>query len=126
MILAAPMVRKKGGGDGSMGAACYHQSMREHLAGAKLALHYRNASSGAVPSILLKNVPPALHRRLKLRAAAQRRSLQQEVMVVLEHGLSFLDAAPHNRLPPPVPLKMKVPLTQAFLDECKKERDARR
>jgi hypothetical protein len=79
-----------------------------------------------MPAILLKNVPPSLHRRLKLRAADQRRSLQQEVMVVLEQGLSFLDAAPHNRLPPPIPVPSKVPLTHAFLEECKRERDARR
>jgi antitoxin FitA-like protein len=77
-------------------------------------------------SILLKNVPPGLHRRLKLRAAAERRSLQQETMLVLEHGLSVLDASRHNYLPPPVPLKMKVPLTNAFLEELKRERDARR
>jgi plasmid stability protein len=77
-------------------------------------------------AILLKNVPPGLHRRLKTRAVAERRSLQQEVMLVLEHGLSALDGAQHNYLPPPTPLKMRVPLTNAFLAEIKRERDARR
>jgi hypothetical protein len=80
----------------------------------------------SMPAILLKNVPPGLHRRLKARAAAQRRSLQQEAMLALEQGLSFLDGAPHNRLPPPVPVKSKVPMTNAFLEELKRERDARR
>jgi hypothetical protein len=79
-----------------------------------------------MPAILLKNVPPALHRRLKLRAAAERRSLQQETMLVLEHGLSALDAFPHNHLPPPEPMKTSFRLTNAFLEELKKERDARR
>jgi hypothetical protein len=79
-----------------------------------------------MPAILLKNVPPGLHRRLKVRALAQRRSLQQEVMLVLEHGLSFLDGGPHNRLPPPVPVKSTVPMTNAFMEELKRERDARR
>jgi plasmid stability protein len=79
-----------------------------------------------MPAILLKNVPPALHRRLKQRAAAERRSLQQEAMLVLEHGLSVLDAFPHNRLSPSVPLKTKFKLTDAFLEDLKRDRDARR
>jgi hypothetical protein len=79
-----------------------------------------------MPAILLKNVPPGLHRRLKLRAAAERRSLQQETMLVLEHGLSVLDAFPHNTLPVPPPLKTKFRMTEAFLEDVKRERDARR
>lgn len=80
-----------------------------------------------VASILLKNVPPHLHRRLKLRAAAERRSLQQEALLALERGVSLLPAGfRHNTLPPPVPLRMKVPLTNAALEEAKRERDAHR
>ena len=47
-------------------------------------------------------------------------------MLVLEHGLSVLDAFPHNTLPPPPPLETKFRLTDAFLAEVKRERDARR
>jgi plasmid stability protein len=87
-----------------------------------LPKHYRSL----MPAILLKDVPPGLHRRLKLRAAAERRSLQQETMLVLEHGLSVLDGFPHNDLPPPEPMKTEFRLTDAFLEEIKRERDARR
>lgn len=80
----------------------------------------------AVPAILLKNVPAGLHRRLKQRAAAERRSLQQEAMLVLQHGLSALDAFPHNHLPPPEPMPTRFRLTDAFLAETKRERDGRR
>ena len=82
-----------------------------------------------MPAILLKDVPPAVHRRLKQNAAAQRRSLQQEALLALERGLS--DAGSSVRpaapaLPPPVPIRLKVPLTDALLAEIKRERDARR
>jgi hypothetical protein len=80
-----------------------------------------------MPSILLKNVPLQLHRRLKLRAAAERRSLQQEAILALERGVSLLPGGfRHNTLPPPTPVRMKVPLTNAFLEEMKRERDAHR
>ncbi|HVW22646.1 MAG TPA: hypothetical protein VHC86_15630 [Opitutaceae bacterium] len=78
----------------------------------------------SMASILLKNVPPQLHRRLKLRAAAERRSLQQETMFILEFGLGTLDAR-RNHPQPPVPFKMRIPVTQAFLDEVRRERNAR-
>jgi hypothetical protein len=47
-------------------------------------------------------------------------------MLALEYGLSALAALPRNFLPPPVPVRMKVPLTDAMLAEAKRERDARR
>lgn len=48
----------------------------------------------AVSTITIKDVPWALHRTLKARAAANRRSLNQEVIMTLEGSLhgSCLDA----------------------------------
>lgn len=79
-----------------------------------------------MPAILLKDVPPAVHRRLKQNALAQRRSLQQEALLALERGLHEPTAISRDTLPPPVPIKMKVPLTNEMLMEAKHERDARR
>ena len=79
-----------------------------------------------MPAILIKDVPPALHRRLKQHAATRKRSLQQEAMIALERGMDAHAPIPRNTLPPPVPIKMKVPLTDAFLAKVKRERDARR
>ena len=39
-------------------------------------------------SITLKSLPPALHRALKSRAARHKRSLNQEVIAVLEEGIA--------------------------------------
>jgi plasmid stability protein len=37
-----------------------------------------------MPGLLIKNVPPELHRKLKERARDHRRSLSSEVLVLLE------------------------------------------
>jgi plasmid stability protein len=38
-----------------------------------------------MPSLTLKDIPPALHERLRERAARNRRSLSQEALACLEH-----------------------------------------
>lgn len=70
-----------------------------------------------MPSILLKDVPAALHRRLKKQAAAQRRSLQQEALLALERGATGTGVT--ARLPTPV--QTKIPLTEAWLRSAKSE-----
>ena len=40
-----------------------------------------------MPGLVIKDLPPALHRRLKARASAHRRSLAREVLVLLEEAL---------------------------------------
>ncbi len=40
-----------------------------------------------MPALLIKNLPPALHRRLKQLALGRRRSLQQEALLALERGM---------------------------------------
>ena len=41
-----------------------------------------------MPGLLIKEVPVELHRRLKERAAANRRSLRREVLVILEEAVA--------------------------------------
>lgn len=41
-----------------------------------------------MPTITLKGLPDALYERLKLQAAANRRSLNSEVLVCLEHAVA--------------------------------------
>jgi len=40
-----------------------------------------------MPSVLLKDLPGKLHRRLRERAARHRRSLSKEVIVILERAV---------------------------------------
>jgi len=41
-----------------------------------------------MPDLLIRNVPPELHARLKAAAAAHRRSLTQEAIQIIEENLS--------------------------------------
>jgi len=45
-------------------------------------------------SLLIRNVDPALHARLKARAAAHHRSLEDEARRLLQSGLARPDPAP--------------------------------
>lgn len=56
-----------------------------------------------MPALVLKNVPEALHERLKAQAAANRRSLTQEVIQLLERGVLTLQPG-DPQLPQPVRL----------------------
>ncbi len=51
-----------------------------------------------MPTLVIKSVPAKLHARLKRTAAAHRRSVTQETMVLLEKALAAEEAAPS---PPP-------------------------
>ena len=52
-----------------------------------------------MPAIVLESVPEALHRRLKRAAAAHRRSLTQEAIVLLEAALAQQEARAQNPEP---------------------------
>lgn len=54
-----------------------------------------------MPDLLIRNVPPELHARLKAAAAAHRRSLTQEAIQIIEENLS---EPPTRSLPPSNPL----------------------
>ncbi len=59
--------------------------------------------------LLIKQLPPELHRRLKRAAAKHRRSMAREALVVLEQGLGGLEG------PPPPTLRGRFPLTNAWI-----------
>jgi hypothetical protein len=53
-----------------------------------------------MPALLLPNVPDALHRKLKTRAAQNRRSMVKEAIILLEKGLAP-DRGEFSDLPQP-------------------------
>ncbi len=65
-----------------------------------------------MPAVLLKNVPPQLHRRLKQQAAQNRRSMAQETLLVLERALAIPGAEAAEL---PAPVKSKRPLSDRWL-----------
>ena len=69
-----------------------------------------------MPTIRIENVPADLHRRLAKRAAQHQRSLDHEVLAMLEEATR----EPH-RIPPVTPHKTKHPLTQDWLDQARRE-----
>lgn len=56
-------------------------------------------------SLLIKNVPEELHRKLRERAEREHRSLNKEVIVLIEQGLGIRGPA---TLPDPVPLRRPI------------------
>ena len=69
-----------------------------------------------MPDVLIRNLPPVLHARLKAAAAAHKRSVAQETIAAIEAGLS---ATARPALPEPLkpsrPITMKE--TLLFIDE---------
>ena len=51
-----------------------------------------------MPSLLIRNVDPVLHTRLKARAAEHRRSLEEEARELLRAAVARQDAAPRENL----------------------------
>jgi hypothetical protein len=70
-----------------------------------------------MPSILLKDVSPSLHKQLKRRAEQNRRSMAQEAMYILE-GLLL---GPQPQLPP-LRKPLKPLTTERILQAIKAER----
>jgi len=69
-----------------------------------------------MPGLLIKDLPPALHERLREEAVRNRRSMTREAMVLLEEALKR--RAPRE-LPPPV--KGRFPITDAWLRKAIRE-----
>jgi len=57
-----------------------------------------------MPTLVVKNMPEALHERLRRRARDNHRSMTQETIVLIERGLAAPEDKPF-RLPPIVKLK---------------------
>jgi plasmid stability protein len=69
-----------------------------------------------MPGLLIKDFPPALHRKLKAQAERHHRSMTKEAIVLLEQSLAI--AASRE---PPLPLKGKFSLTDAFIEQARLE-----
>ncbi|MCX6880544.1 MAG: hypothetical protein NTW21_43075 [Verrucomicrobia bacterium] len=71
-----------------------------------------------MPDILIRNLPPALHARLKSAAASHRRSVTQETIAIIDEKLGGMQAvAP--RLPEPIKLRRPTTMeeTLRFIDD---------
>jgi plasmid stability protein len=62
----------------------------------------------AVPSITVKDIPEKLHRRLKARALAHRRSLNSEIIASLEAAASSEKIDPDTLLARAAALRSRV------------------
>ena len=62
-----------------------------------------------MPDILIRNLPPELHARLKSAAASHRRSVTQETIAIIDEKLGTVPAAASTRLPEPI--KPRRPIT---------------
>lgn len=67
-------------------------------------------------SMLVKDVPPQTHTRLKAQAKRNRRSLNQEVITLIEQGL---EAPRRRKLPKPI--KPRKPIDHEWLLKAMKE-----
>ncbi len=67
-------------------------------------------------SVLIKNLPDELHQQLKRRAQRHHRSLNKELIALIEVALQSRAV---EELPEPV--KLRKPLTQDMLDGARKE-----
>ena len=73
------------------------------------------AYTESMPSILIKDIPAELHRRLREVAVRDHRSLSKEVIALLEVALAERPA----ELPPP--LELAFPLSKEWLDQAVSE-----
>ncbi len=66
--------------------------------------------------LLIKDFPPALHRKLREQALRHHRSMTKEAVVLLEQSLSVTATRE-----PPSPLKGGFGLTDAFIEQARRE-----
>lgn len=69
-----------------------------------------------MPALLIKDLPDEVHTWLKREAAAHRRSMTQEAIVLFEERMRKFKPVHFG---PPV--KTRTPLTRLFMDEAKSE-----
>ncbi len=72
-------------------------------------------------ALLIKNMPTTLHERLRRRAAEHHRSMNREVIAILEKEIGAGQAAE-----PPPPIKLRKPVAGAWIVKLIREaRDSR-
>lgn len=67
-----------------------------------------------MPDLLIRNLPEDLHARLKVAAAAHRRSVTQETIATLERGLNTHDSTERQPLPPPMVPRKKITMNETL------------
>jgi plasmid stability protein len=67
-----------------------------------------------MPTLVIRDVPPEIHRLLKERAEQHRRSLSKEVVTILEDSVT----PPRGSLPPL--MRGAFPVTPDWLDEARR------
>jgi plasmid stability protein len=72
-----------------------------------------------MPGLLIRDLPEDLHRKLKERAARNRRSLTKEALVILETALSGTNTSEGPETP--MPFKGRFLLTDEWIDQAKRE-----
>jgi plasmid stability protein len=72
-----------------------------------------------MPDILIRNLPPLLHARLKAAAASHRRSVTQEAIAIIDEKLGTEPSTPASRLPEPNKPRRPITMeeTLRFIDE---------
>lgn len=72
-------------------------------------------------SLLLKDIPPALHEGLRARAAAHGRSLSAEALTILEEALDDPADPPTLAEIDALRVRGSAPLTQVIMDAARRE-----
>ena len=67
-------------------------------------------------SLLIRDIPPALHEWLKKEAARNRRSMMQQALAVFEERMRQFQPVHFSS-----PVRTRTPLTAAFIDRAKRE-----
>lgn len=70
-----------------------------------------------MPGLLIKDMPPGLHQKLKGVAAQHHRSMTKEALAILEKALDRISSP--SELPPPV--KLNSPITGEWINKAKRE-----
>ncbi len=72
-----------------------------------------------MPGLLIKDFPEALHYKLKVRAARNKRSMTKEALYLLEKALNETENQQSRLMPEPV--QGTVLLTDEMIDNAKRE-----
>ena len=70
-----------------------------------------------MPALVIRDLPTGLHRKLKEMAARERRSMNQQALVLLEQGIARTAAGDGDLL---TPFRGPFPMTKAFVDRAKR------
>ena len=68
-----------------------------------------------MPGIVIRDLPPDLHERLREEARRHHRSMAKEAVTILEDALGGNAARAY-----PAPVRLAFPLTDAFLNKAKR------